>query len=76
MTISQVPRNNISDNTNFQDGNLLNVQCKQQLPEGISGLLSAIGNGVDREGTQKRRRVSQICMTTYYQDIRSILTHF
>ena len=53
MTISKAPANIISDNADFQDGKLLNVQCKRKLADGISGLLSAIGNGVDMEATAK-----------------------
>ena len=77
MTISQVPRNNVSDNANFQDGNLLNVQCKQQLADGISGLLSAIGDGVDTEGTAKTpTRVANMydeLLTGYTVDTNALL---
>ncbi len=53
MTISESSIKNASSNIKFQNGTLLNVQSKQDIANGISVLLSAIGDAVDGEGTAK-----------------------
>ena len=53
MTISKASTKNASNNVKFQNGTLLDVHCKQKIANGISVLLSAIGDGVDKEGTAK-----------------------
>jgi len=53
MTISESSIKNASSNIKFQNGTLLDVQSKQDIANGISVLLSAIGDAVDGEGTAK-----------------------
>ena len=53
MTISKASTKTASNNVKFQNGTLLDVHCKQKVADGISVLLSAIGDGVDKEGTAK-----------------------
>ena len=53
MTISEASIKNASSNIKFQNGTLLDVQSKQDIANGISVLLSAIGDAVDGEGTAK-----------------------
>ena len=53
MTISEASTKTASNNVEFQNGTLLDAHCKQKIANGISVLLSAIGDGVDREGTAK-----------------------
>ena len=53
MTISESSIKNASNNIKFQNGTLLDVQSKQDIANGISVLLSAIGDAVDGEGTAK-----------------------
>ena len=49
MTISESSIKNASSNIKFQNGTLLDVQSKQDIANGISVLLSAIGDAVDGE---------------------------
>ena len=53
MTISESSIKNASSNIKFQNSTLLDVQSKQDIANGISVLLSAIGDAVDGEGTTK-----------------------
>ena len=53
MTISEASTKNAFNNVKFQNGTLLDVDCKQKIANGISVLLSAIGDDVDKEGTSK-----------------------
>ena len=53
MTISEASIKNASNNIKFQNGTLLDVHSKQEIANGISVLLSAIGDAVDGEGTAK-----------------------
>ncbi len=53
MTISEASTKNASNNIKFQNGTLLDVHTKQEIANGISVLLSAIGDAVDGEGTAK-----------------------
>ena len=53
MTISESSIKNASSNIKFQNGTLHDVQSKQDIANGISVLLSAIGDAVDGEGTAK-----------------------
>ena len=51
MTITASPANEVTQEFSFENGTLLDVKCKQKLADGISTMLSAIGNGVDQKGT-------------------------
>lgn len=67
MTTSEASAKNVSNNIKFQNGTLLDVHCKQKIANGISVLLSAIGDAVDKEGTAKTpKRVANM-----YDDLLS-----
>ena len=51
MTTTESPAKSAINQFDFEDGVLLDVSCKQKIAEGISIMLSAIGNGVDAQGT-------------------------
>ena len=77
MTISESSIKNASSNIKFQNGTLLDVQSKQDIANGISVLLSAIGDAVDGEGTAKTpTRVANMyddLLSGYTVDTRELL---
>ena len=67
MTISEASTKTASNNVEFQNGTLLDAHCKQKIANGISVLLSAIGDAVDKEGTAK----TPTRVTNMYDDLLS-----
>ncbi|MCH7971499.1 MAG: GTP cyclohydrolase I FolE [Chloroflexi bacterium] len=51
MTITESPAESATTEFDFEDGLLLDASCKQKIADGISIMLSAVGNGVDAQGT-------------------------
>lgn len=52
MTITaESPVESATTKFDFEDGVLLDASCKQKIADGISIMLSAVGNGVDAQGT-------------------------
>ena len=51
MTIAESPAESTFTEFDFEDGLLLDATCKQKIADGVSTILSAIGDGVDAAST-------------------------
>lgn len=51
MTTTEARTESASNNFEFEDGTLLDAKCKQKIADGISTMLSAVGDAVDPKGT-------------------------
>ncbi len=51
MTTTEAPAENAFPKFDFENGILLDASCKQKIADGISTMLSAVGDGVDALGT-------------------------
>ena len=83
MTSTRLPElesdQNVSSSADFEDGVLLDAKCKAQVSRGVSAILAAVGDRLDREGTRDTpKRVANMydeLLSGYAMNARELLNN-